>query len=163
AVVDLTTPGAPGQAAGQVVPLTSAKTWLQYRVLLSPDTTNLVGQAHTFTATVQQSAAPNPAPGDWAAVADGTTLTASTGGEGTLDPASTCLAGGTSGGDCTFVVHDAGPGTLDLTVTAIADTTISGVSFSDIALSSQATASKTWVSVAVSVTPATATNLTGQS
>jgi fimbrial isopeptide formation D2 family protein len=163
ALVDLTTLGAPGQSAGQQIPLTTTKTWLQYRVLLSPDTTNLVGQPHTFTATVQQSAVANPTPADWVPVADGTTLTASAAGAGALDPASTCLSGGTSAGTCTFVVHDAGPGTLDLTVTAVAETTIGGVSFTGIALNSPATASKTWVSVAVSVAPPTATNVAGQS
>src|SRR4029077_10831771 len=70
--------------------------------------------------------------------------------------------GGTTAGTCTLVVHDAGPGTLDLTVTAIAATTVDGAAFTNIALTTPATTSKTWVSAAVSVTPPTATNLVGQ-
>jgi hypothetical protein len=162
AVVDLTTAGAPGQAANQVVPLEASKTWLQYRVLLETPATNLTGQPHTFIATVQQSAVANPTPADWTAVPNGTTLTASGSGSGSIAPASTCLTGGTTGGTCTFIVHDAGPGTLDLTVTAIATTTVDGAPFTNIALTTPATTSKTWVSAAVSVTPSTATNLVGQ-
>ena len=77
-VVDLTTAGAPGQAPGQTVPVTASKTWSQYRVLLTPNATNLVGVPHTFTATVQQTGVINPTEGDWTAVPAGTTLTAST-------------------------------------------------------------------------------------
>jgi hypothetical protein len=163
ATVDLTNPGAVGQAAGQVVPLTASKTWLQYRVLLDTAATNLVGQSHTFNATVQQSALETPTDADWTGVPDGTTLAASASGSGSLDQTSTCLAGGTTGGTCTFVVHDAGPGTLDLTVTAIATTTVDGEPFANIALTTPATTSKTWVSVAVTVTPPAATNIAGQS
>ena len=50
----------PGQAPGQVVPLTATKTWSQFRVLLSPSATNLVGVPHTFTATVQTSRCGEP-------------------------------------------------------------------------------------------------------
>ena len=65
-------------------------------------------------------------------------------GTGTLDPTSSCLTAGTTGETCQFVVHDAGPGTLTLTVTAIAATTVDGVAFTNIPLSAPATASKTW-------------------
>ena len=92
-------------------------------------------------------------------MSDGTTLTATTTGPGTLDPTSTCLTPGTTGGTCQFIVTDAGAGTLTLTVTAIGATTIDGVPFTNIALSAPATATKTWVSVLVSVTPPSATNL----
>jgi hypothetical protein len=160
-VVDLTTAGAPGQTPVQQVPLTASKTWLQYRVLLTANATNLTGVPHTFTATVQQTGVTNPIEADWTAVPNGTTLTASTTGSGTLDPASTCLTGGTSGGTCTFVVHDAGPGALTLNVTAIAATTVNSVPFANIALSAPATATKTWIAVSVSVTPPSATNLAG--
>ena len=57
--------------------------------------TNLVGQPHTFTATVQQTAVPNPTEADWTAVPDGTTLIASTSGSGAIDVTSTCLTAGT--------------------------------------------------------------------
>ena len=150
----------PGQAPGQVVPLTATKTWLQYRVLLSPSATNLVGVPHTFTATVQQTGVANPTEADWTAVPDGTTLTASTSGPGTLDPASSCLTPGTTGGTCQFIVHDAGPGTLTLNVTAIASTTVDGVPFTDIALSAPATATKTWIAYTVTISPS-ATNPVG--
>jgi hypothetical protein len=159
--VDLTTTGAPGQAPGQVVPVTASKTWLQYRVLLSPNATNPVGVAHTFTATVQQTGMANPTEADWAAVPDLTTLTASTAGPGMLDPASTCLAPGTTTGTCQFIVHDTGAGTLTLNVTAIGATTVDGVAFANIGLTAPATATKTWVSASVSVTPPNATNLAG--
>ncbi len=160
--VDLTTPGSPGTSPDQQVPLTASKTWLQYRVLLSPSATNLVGVPHTFTATVQQTGVANPTEADWTAVPVGTTLTASTTGPGTLDPASTCLTPGTAiGGTCQFVVHDAGPGTLTLNVTAIGATTVDGVPFTNIGLSAPATATKTWVSASVTVTPPSATNLAG--
>jgi hypothetical protein len=118
---------------------------------------------HTFTATVQQTAVAIPADADWTAVPDGTTLTASTAGVGTLEPASTCLTGGTTAGTCTFVVTSSAPGTLTLTVTAIDTTTINGAAFSDIALNTPATTSKTWVAVAVSVTPPSSSNVVGQS
>ena len=59
-LIDLTVAGAPGQAPGQKVPLTATKTWLQYRVLLSPSATNLIGVPHTFTATVQTTGVANP-------------------------------------------------------------------------------------------------------
>ncbi len=72
------------------------------------------------------------------------------------------MTGGTTGGTCTFVVTDAGPGTLDLTVTAIAGTTVDGTPYSNIGLIVPATTSKTWVSVAVTVTPPSATNLVGE-
>ena len=60
------------------MPLTASKTWSQYRVLLTPNATNLTGVAHTFTATVQHTGVANPTEADWTAVPDGTTLTAST-------------------------------------------------------------------------------------
>ena len=124
-LIDLTVLGAPGQAPGQAVPLTATKTWLQYRVLLSPDATNLVGVPHTFTATVQTSGVANPTESDWVAASDLTTLTATASGSGTLDPTSSCLTTGTDfTGTCQFVVTDTGPGTLTLTVTAIASTSV---------------------------------------
>ena len=76
---------------------------------------------------------------------DGTTLTATASGTGTLDATSSCLTGGTTGGTCQFVVEDNGPGALDLTVTAIASTTVNGVKFTNIALTAPSTATKTWV------------------
>ncbi len=159
-MVDLTEDGAPGQDPDQDVPLEASKTWLAYRVLLEDDATNLVGESHTFTATVQQTDDDGVT---WAAVPDGTTLTATTAGEGTLNgPASTCVTGGTVDGMCTFIVTDAGPGTLDLTVTAIAGTDVDGTPFTNIALTTPASTAKTWVSVAVTVTPPTATNVVGE-
>ncbi len=160
-VVDLTVAGSPGQSLDQTVPLEASKTWLQYRVLLSPSATNLVGVPHTFTATVQQTGITTPTAADWVSVPDATTLTATPSGSGTLDPASTCLTVGTTGGTCQFAVHDAGPGTLTLNVTAIGATTVDGVPFTNIGLSAPASATKTWVSVLVSVTPSSATNLSG--
>ena len=49
--VDLTTPGAPGQAPGQVIPVTAAKTWVAYTVTISPSANNPVGTQHDFTIT----------------------------------------------------------------------------------------------------------------
>jgi fimbrial isopeptide formation D2 family protein len=158
-VVDLTVAGARGQAPGQTVPLTASKTWLRYRVLLSANATNLTGVAHTFTATVQQTDMAD-ADAEWTAVPDGTTLTATPSGSGILDPASQCLTAGTNGGTCQFIVHDNGPGTLTLDVTAISTTVIDGVPFSDIPLSVPAIASKTWLAYTVTVSPS-ATNLAG--
>ncbi len=158
-VVDLSTAEAPGQATDQTVPLTASKTWLQYRVLLSPNATNLVGVPHTFTATVQQTGVADPAETDWAAVPDGTTLAVTTSGTGTLDPTSSCLTPGTSGATCQLVVHDAGVGTLTLAVTAIAATTVDGVAFANIPLSAPATASKTWSCRTSSCTRPTAARL----
>jgi len=157
------TAGSPGLAADQQTPLTTTKTWLQYRVLLGPAATNLVGEPHTFHATVQQTGVTTPTEADWTAVPNGTTLTGAATGTGTLDTAaSTCLTTGTTAGDCTFLVTDNGPGTLTLNVTAIADTTVDGNPFANIALTTPATTTKTWVNVAVTVTPPTATNLVGQ-
>ena len=157
-LVDLTTAGAPGQAPDQVVPLTATKTWSQYRVLLTPSATNLTGVAHTFTATVQHSDVIDPTEADWTAVPDGTTLAVTPSGSGMLDPASSCLTPpGTSGGTCQLIVHDAGPGTLTLTVTAIASTTVGGVPVTDIPLSAPATASKTWVAYTVTISPSATT------
>jgi fimbrial isopeptide formation D2 family protein len=162
-VVNLTVAGAPGQATNQVVPLATSKTWLQYRVLLNPPSaTNLTGVSHTLTATVQQTGIPNPTNSDWTAVPDGTTLAAAPTptSTGTLDPTSSCLTAGTTGGTCQFIVHDAGPGTLTLDVTAIGATSIGGIQFTDIPLSAPATATKTWVAYTVTLSPS-ATNLAG--
>ena len=154
-LVDLTVPGTPGQAASQVVPLIATKTWLAYRVTLDASATNLVGVPHTFTATVEQSADGTT----WSAVPDGTTLTASATGTGTLDAAaSTCETGGTTTGTCTYVVTDAGPGTLTIDVTAIASTTVDGAPFTNVVLIGPAAASKTWVAYEVTVS-GSATNL----
>ena len=137
-----------------MVPLTASKTWLGYRVSLSPAATNLVGVPHTFTATVEQSADGTT----WSPVPDGTTLTATTSGVGAIDTAaSTCATGGTSGGTCTYVVTDADrPGTLTLTVTAIAGTTVDGLPVADLVVPPVATA-KTWLTYLVMVSPS-ATN-----
>ena len=114
-VVDLTPGGSTiGRSDDQTVPLTASKTWLGYRVSLDAPATNLVGVSHTFTATVEQSADGIT----WGPVPFGTTLTATTTGPGAIDAAaSTCVTSGTVGGTCTFVVTDAGPGTLILSVT----------------------------------------------
>jgi hypothetical protein len=159
-LVDLTTAGSPGQAAGQRVPLTASKTWSQYRVVLTPSATNLVGVAHTFTATVQHAVVNDPTEADWMTVPDGTTLTVATSGSGLLDPASSCLNAGTIAGACQLVARDRGAGTFNLAVTAIASTTIGGVPATNIGLAAPATASKTWVAYAVTISPP-ATNPVG--
>jgi hypothetical protein len=163
--IDLTVPNAPGQAAGQAVPLSASKTWLSYRVSLTAPATNLIGQSHTFTATVQQTGVANPVDSDWVAVPDGTTLSVTPTGTGTIDPASTCTTTGTTisgaAGLCTFVVRDAGPGTLQLTVTAIAATTIGITPYTDLTLIEPAQTSKTWVGYTVTISPS-AINPAGQ-
>ena len=145
-LVDLDGVGGAGQAASQVVPLTTSKTWLGYRVSLDAPATNLVGVPHTFTATVEQSADGTT----WSPVPDGTTLTATTSGTGTLDSTSTCVTGGTVDGTCTYVVTDAGPGTLTVNVTTIAGTTIDGTPVADLPVPPVET-SKTWVAYTVTV------------
>ena len=149
-VVDLTSGGSTvGHAATQVVPVTASKTWLGYRVALSGAATNLVGVPHTFTATVEQSADGTT----WSPVPDGSTLTATTAGPGAIDTAaSTCATGGTTGGTCTYVVTDAGPGTLTLTVTEIAGTTIDGAPATNLPVPPVDT-SKTWLAYTVTVSP----------
>src|SRR5262249_7398562 len=82
---------------------------------------------------------------------------------GTLSQtASTCLTTGTTAGRCTLVVSSDAVGTLNLSVTAIAGTTLDGTDFSNIALTTPSGTSKTWVSADVTVTPGTATNVAGQ-
>ena len=111
--VDLTTAGAPGQAPGQECrwrrPRRGWRTGCCSR-----------RRRPTSRACHTRSRRRCNRPGwrtrsraDWAPVPDGTTLTATTEGEGTIDPDSTCLTPGTAAGTCTFVVEDAGPGTLD--------------------------------------------------
>ena len=153
-VVDLTSGGSTmGRSADQTVPLTATKTWLGYRVSLSAAATNLVGVPHTFTATVEQSADGNT----WTPAPDGTTLTATTAGPGAIDTAaSTCVTGGTTGGTCTYLVTDAGPGTLTLNVTEVAGTTIDGTPVTNLPVPPVETA-KTWVAYLVTVSPS-ATN-----
>ena len=138
-----------------IAPAVRTKTWVAYRVLLSPPATNLVGEPHTFTATAQFSGVENPADTDWTAVPNGTTLTATSTGPGTINPASTCRTSGSTTGTCTFVVNDAGPGMLTLTVTAIAATTIGGAPYTNLALIAPASTTKTWVTVTTTTTTTT--------
>ena len=154
--VDLTVAGAPGQAPGQVVPVTASKTWSQYRVLLSPSATNLTGSGAHVHGDGAAHRCGDPTEADWTAVPDGTTLTATTTGSGharsgvdVSDPP------GTNRWD--VPVHRArrGAGHVDLNVTAIAATTVDGVPFTNIPLTAPAPATKTWVAYTVTISPST--------
>ena len=111
--VDLTTAGAIGQAPGQVVPVTAAKTWVAYTVTISPSANNPVGTQHDFTIT--------------ATVTDGTTTTPAANasiaftwsGAGSLVTPSPCTT--YAAGTCTVSVTSPTAGTGTLTVTSLTD------------------------------------------
>jgi uncharacterized repeat protein (TIGR01451 family) len=94
----------------------AAKTWWATRVRLDGDSTNVIGESHTFTATVEES----PDGVSWQPVPDGSTLTHTW----TVQPAGaavvdsdTCAAPGTVGGVCHLTVSAAQAAIGTLTIT----------------------------------------------
>ena len=149
-----------------------SKTWVAFRGLISPDSVNITGDPHDFTLTAQYTTDGST----WLDVPDGSTITYRDGGDGRTDR-DTC--GSTVGGDCTVTVRSSTSGVRTITVTGVDpapitatvggtsvrrdfglvdvdDATATGVQpGTDVTV----TATKTWASYTLTLTPADAVNL----
>lgn len=164
--VTVTSPTVPGtgtlvitQVEGDIVvgePLTitydeghepsATKTWWDYRATVDGDSTNPVGEDHTFTVTVER----NDGSG-WSAVPDGTTLDATwtpTAPNVSSISEDLCADPGTVGGSCDITVTTTNVGLGTLSIDGIAGTTLGdyldGEEFA-FAFDPATTASKLWV------------------
>jgi hypothetical protein len=124
----------------------ATKTWWDYRATIDGDSTNPVGEEHTFTVTVERTDGSG-----WIAVPDGTTLDVSWDPVGDNDSEITgnrCAAPGTVGGACDVTVTTQNVGLGTLTVVGIAGTTLGdhldGAAF-PFAFDEGPQASKLWV------------------
>ena len=133
------------------------KTWLEYRATTGPDAINLVGDPHTFDVDVEV----NDGTG-WTDVPDGTTLTWTWFGHGSVDTEeSTCGTDGTVEGTCQVVVNSGTPGSGTLTITGIdavdvvvGDQVVANFTrsdFDDLDAFDGDTATKTWIDYDVAV------------
>ena len=114
------------------------------------------GAAHVHAPRVEQSADGTT----WTPVPDGTTLTATTAGSGTLDTAaSTCATGGTTAGRAPIVVTDDGAGHVDLDGDGDRGHDDRGLPVTDLVVP-PVTTSKTWLTYLVQVSES-ATNAVG--
>lgn len=129
---------------------TAAKHWVNYRISIGPEATNLVGTTHTFTALLERTTDGAVwAPVVGAAVA-GTIVT----GPGSIT-GGTCVSGTTSAaGSCTITVTSQTPG--DTTVRAAYSAVVG-----DTSGTFSATAVKHWVNYQITVAP-DGVNLVGQ-
>ncbi|MFN2611653.1 MAG: SpaA isopeptide-forming pilin-related protein [Actinomycetota bacterium] len=125
-----------------------AKTWVTYRVTVSPDTaTNIVGQPHTFTVKIEST--------DDGSVWDpviGVKPSLSLGGPGSITGGTCVTAVTNSSGDCTTIVESSTTGVSTLTASYLATVGSASSTFTD-------AATKTWINYQVLVTPLEAANL----
>src|SRR5262249_5614980 len=143
-------------------PGTTTKTWIAYQASIAPSATNLAGTAHEFTVSVEQDRGDG---NGFVAVPDGTTIAVTLSDRSKLVGVPTCSTG-TVGGTCTVTVNSTTPGSLTATPGAITVSLLDGtggrrpvvVQAGSAAYATPGSATKTWVSVDVSVTPASEIN-----
>ena len=165
AVVNVSTTGNPYNGAGASV--SNTKTWVDARISLATAGTNKVGDAHTFTVTVEKDAGT----GSFVAAAD-VTVTPSISGTGSIT-GGTCVASGVTktnaSGQCTIIVNSSSAGTG--TVNAAATVNVAGAAGSaNVAVSTTGTPyngagatvsnTKTWVDARINIATSATNNIT---
>ena len=145
-----------GQSEQLTIPVEATKTWVAYRASVTPNATNLVGDPHTFDVLVEQTE--NGL--DWVAVPDGTTLTWTLTGPGTLVDAGTTCDDGTVEGACTIEINSVVHGVSTVTIDAITSTIIDGEPVTGSIVVASDTGIKTWIDFQADV-QSSATNLAG--
>jgi uncharacterized repeat protein (TIGR01451 family) len=144
-------------------PVTAVKTYRQYRILAEPDATNLVGNPHTFTFTVQYTEG-----GEWADLV-GSTVTFGASAPGTISSTNPCVTD--ADGECDVTVSSPTTGVTTVGATSITDTLPTGGDpatetftipvTNTTAVTSNDTATKTWIDYDITVLPEVALNAVG--
>ena len=134
------------------------KDWVNYRIGLCCEATNLVGTTHTFTAVLEQTTDGTA----WTAVSGATLNISKTAGVGSITSIQAGTVSSPSSGTCT--TDSAGSCLIDITSAAAGDTTIQAAYdavVGDTTGTFSATAVKHWVDYEITVAP-DGVNLVGQ-
>jgi hypothetical protein len=131
----------------------ATKTYVDAKIGITPDATNEVGDAHTFTINIMEDAGDGN--GFVSAAGENATVTFDT--TDADDPADTfCITNST--GQCDVVVNSNNPGTIEATASSVGGITVSRTT--DGVAPNSGNATKTYVDAKISIGP-NATNIVG--